>query len=227
MPKIKTALISVYDKTGIADFARSLEQLGIQLISTGGTSKLLSENGIGHKCVEDITGFPERLEGRVKTLHPNIFMGILAKRAQHDHMNELENAGLHGIDLVVVNLYPFSQTIRKPDVTLEEAVEQIDIGGVALLRAAAKNFRDVCPVTSPDDYEVIIEMLKAHDTALPDDFCMQRAASVFLHTSRYDAFISKYLTGELKAAEHIPEHFVEVFDKVQDLRYGENPHQKA
>jgi len=156
MPKIKTALISVYNKSGIANFTRRLSELGIDIISTGGTSALLKKEGIPHRQVEDITDFPERLEGRVKTLHPNIFMGILAIRDQESHLQTLSELGLEGIDMVVVNLYPFVETINKKGITTSEALEQIDIGGVSLLRAAAKNYRDVVAVTSPEEYENIL-----------------------------------------------------------------------
>ncbi len=227
MGKIKTALISVYDKEGLEKFARQLVNLGIDIISTGGTSKVLKECGIEHKQVEDITGFPEVMNGRVKTLHPNIFMGILAKRDTEDHLKSLSEYNLPGIDMVVVNLYPFIETINKPGITQEEAVEQIDIGGVSLLRAAGKNFNDVAAVTTPDKYETIIEELNAGQNEISKTTTLKLAADLFFLTSNYDMYISEYLASLTENEEGFPEQFHAQLERVQILRYGENPHQKA
>ena len=227
MPKIKTALISVYNKSGIANFSRRLSELGIDIISTGGTSALLKKEGVSHRQVEDITGFPARLEGRVKTLHPNIFMGILALRDQESHLKTLSELGLAGIDMVVVNLYPFVETINKKGITTSEVLEQIDIGGVSLLRAAAKNYRNVVSVSSPDEYESILGTLYENDTTIPEDVSLKSATEVFATTSAYDWYISRYLSELSNDKEYFPDHIYAHFEKVQELRYGENPHQKA
>jgi len=227
MPKIKTTLISVYNKNGIANFSRRLSELGIDIISTGGTSELLKKEGISHRQVEDITNFPEKLEGRVKTLHPNIFMGILALRNQESHLQTLSELGLEGIDMVVVNLYPFVDTINKEDITIPEAVGQIDIGGVSLLRAAAKNYQDVVAVTSPEEYETILGALFENENSIPEDISLKAAIEVFATTSTYDWYISRYLSDISTNKEYFPDHIYAHFEKVQELRYGENPHQKA
>ncbi|MFC1730646.1 bifunctional phosphoribosylaminoimidazolecarboxamide formyltransferase/IMP cyclohydrolase [candidate division KSB1 bacterium] len=226
MPNIKTALLSVYDKTGIVEFARSLVGLNIDLISTGGTSELLRKNGIEHRQVEDLTKFPERLDGRVKTLHPHIFMGILARREVSEHLRQLAESDLTGIDMVVVNLYPFEQTIKEKHITVEKALEHIDIGGVSLLRAAAKNFNDVVAVTSPDRYDETIELLKTHSNTIPQELSGNNAAGVFALTAHYDSCIGTYLSQAADGRE-LPGNVVISMDKVQSLRYGENPHQRA
>lgn len=227
MPKIKTALISVYNKSGLANFAQRLSDLGIELISTGGTSAVLKEHDIPHRMVEDLTNFPERLEGRVKTLHPHIFMSILALREQEEHVRTLSEHGLQAIDMVVVNLYPFIDTINKSNVTLAETLEHIDIGGVSLLRAAAKNYKDVVTVTTPDHYEVIIKSLIENDCAVPEEKSLKFASEVYALTSTYDWYISKYLSDLTHDMEYFPEKITALFERVQVLRYGENPHQKA
>ncbi len=219
------ALLSVYDKTGILDFAKSLSNLGVELISTGGTYNLLKENNIPVKSVSDITNFPECLDGRVKTLHPNIHAGILAKRDDEKHIEQLKNLNIDFIDIVVVNLYPFKETILKDNFTLEEAIENIDIGGPTMLRAGAKNYNDVSVITSPKDYDMVIEEL-SKNKKVSVKTNMYLAAKVFTHTAHYDTLISNYL----RAQADLPKYDDVInltFEKVQDMRYGENPHQDA
>lgn len=220
---IKRALLSVSDKTGIVDFAKGLVDLGYELISTGGTEKALSEAGLQVLSVSQLTGFPECLDGRLKTLHPVVHGGLLAMRDAPKHMAQLEELGINTIDIAVINLYPFRQTVSKPGVTLEDAIENIDIGGPAMLRAAAKNWKDVIVVTDPADYGPVLEAL-ANGTA---DRAMKfrLSAKVFEHTANYDAMIAQYLRNQY--TEDAPEYLTVTYEKVQDLRYGENPHQKA
>lgn len=215
------ALLSVYDRTGLVDFARGLLSLGFELIASGGTARTLSTEGLPVTPVEKLTGFPEMLGGRVKTLHPAIHGGILARRTP-EHLAELTAHGLAPIDLVAVNLYPFSQTVARPDVTLDEAIEQIDIGGVALLRAAAKNFASVWVVCDPADYPTVLQALRSN--ASGEGLRRSLAQKAFRHTAVYDAAIASYLAGDTSA---FPSELVLPFVKVQDLRYGENPHQQA
>ncbi len=219
------ALISVSDKTGIVEFAKELEALGIQILSTGGTYKKLKEEGIKAVEVSEVTGFPECLDGRVKTLHPAIHAGLLAMRGKEEHMKQLEELHIEPIDFVIVNLYPFKATILKEDVTREEAVENIDIGGPTMLRSAAKNYQDVAVVTDPADYEKVLGELKEHGQVSFDTkfYLMQK---VFMHTSNYDTMIADYLKKERKDTA-LPETLTLTYEKVQDMRYGENPHQKA
>lgn len=220
---IKRALLSVSDKTGIVDFAKGLMDLGYELISTGGTEKALSEAGLQVLSVSQLTGFPECLDGRLKTLHPVVHGGLLAMRDDPKHMAQLEELGINTIDIAVINLYPFRQTVSKPGATLEDAIENIDIGGPAMLRAAAKNWKDVIVVTDPADYGPVLEAL-ANGTA---DRAMKfrLSAKVFEHTANYDAMIAQYLRSQY--TEDAPEYLTVTYEKVQDLRYGENPHQKA
>ncbi len=218
------ALISVSDKTGVVEFAKELAELGVEIISTGGTSKTLLENGIKITQVSDVTGFPECLDGRVKTLHPSIFGGILAMRSKKDHMDQLRELNINKIDMVVVNLYPFKNTILKDDVTLIEAIENIDIGGPSMLRAAAKNHQDVAVICNPSDYKSIIEELNKNKSISPETK-FKLAIKVFEHTAAYDALIAEYLRNEIKAS--LPDNLTLTYEKVQDLRYGENPHQTA
>ncbi len=224
--KIKTALISVYDKSGIVDFARELQNLDIEIISTGGTYGLLVENGVRARKVEDVTGFPEILNGRVKTLHPKILAGILAVRDNPGHINQLEQFGIKPIDLVVVNLYPFAQTISGSNFTLEGAIEQIDIGGVALLRAAAKNYRYVAGVVNPNRYAEIISELRLNNCELTEKTRLSLAVEIFRHTSSYDACIANFLFSQL-TEDALPDVFYLNLNKIKNLRYGENPHQKS
>lgn len=219
---MKRALISVSNKDGVVEFARGLEKLGYEIISTGGTYKSLHEAGIDVKPVAEITGFPEILDGRVKTLHPKIHGGILARRVP-DHLQQLAANAIEPIDIVAVNLYPFRETVAKSGVSLDEAIENIDIGGPSMLRSAAKNHQDVIVVVKPEFYGLVLEALERGgvDTALR----RKLAREAFSHTAAYDAMISAYLAkidGEL-----FPDNLVLAGEKVYDLRYGENPHQKA
>jgi phosphoribosylaminoimidazolecarboxamide formyltransferase / IMP cyclohydrolase len=220
----KRALISVSDKSGISEFAKELVNLGFELISTGGTKKALQEQGIPVLGVSDVTGFPEILEGRVKTLNPFIHGGLLAKQDDSKHQKQLEEHGIDPIQLVCVNLYPFQQTIEKPDVTVEDAIENIDIGGPTMLRSSAKNHQYVTVVVDPLDYETVISELKANGkTSL--ETRRKLAAKVFRHTASYDALIAGYMTD--LAGEETPEKLTVTYELKQTLRYGENPHQKA
>lgn len=218
------ALLSVSDKTGIVEFARELENLGVTIISTGGTHKKLEESGIAVTGISDVTGFPECLDGRVKTLHPAVHGGILAMRDKPEHMKQLADLGIETIDIVAINLYPFKETILKPEVTLEDAIENIDIGGPTMLRSAAKNHKDVVVICDPADYETVIDELKKNKT-VSYDTKYRLALKVFQHTAAYDAMISDYLRKQIGA--ELPDNLTMTFEKVQELRYGENPHQKA
>jgi len=221
---MKRALISVSDKTGIIPFAKELVNLGVEIISTGGTAKLLKEEGVKVTGISEVTGFPEILDGRVKTLHPNIHSGLLAIRDKEEHQKQLEELKIQPIDLVVVNLYPFKETISKENVAYEDAIENIDIGGPTMLRSAAKNHAFVTVVVDSGDYPTILEEVKAGgDTSL--ETRRRLAAKVFRHTAAYDALISNYLTEQV--GEEWPDQLTVTFEKVQSLRYGENPHQKA
>lgn len=219
------ALLSVSDKTGIVEFAKELSELGIELISTGGTYLKLKEAGIEAMEISDVTGFPECLDGRVKTLHPAVHAGLLAMRNKPEHMNQLKELNIEPIDIVVVNLYPFKATILKEGVTREEAIENIDIGGPTMLRSAAKNYQDVAVITDPEDYSIVIEQLKEKkEVSIDTKFYLME--KVFIHTSNYDTMIADYLKRERKDYD-LPETLTMTFEKVQDMRYGENPHQKA
>lgn len=218
------ALISVSDKTGILEFAQELSKLGVKIISTGGTAAKLRDNGVDVIGISDVTGFPECLDGRVKTLHPAVHGGILAMREKPEHMKQLEDLKIETIDIVAINLYPFKETILKPGVTLEEAIENIDIGGPTMLRSAAKNHRDVVVVCDPADYSQVIRELNEKGE-VSYDTKYRLALKVFQHTAAYDAMISDYLRKEING--ELPDNFTMTFEKLQDLRYGENPHQKA
>ncbi|MCP8618002.1 bifunctional phosphoribosylaminoimidazolecarboxamide formyltransferase/IMP cyclohydrolase [Salirhabdus salicampi] len=220
----KQALISVSNKDGIVAFAKELRNRGIEIISTGGTKKLLSENGIDVKGVSDLTGFPEILDGRVKTLHPAVHGGLLAVRDNDSHQAQLKSHNIDPIDFVVVNLYPFKDTISKPDVQFDEAIENIDIGGPTMIRAAAKNHQDVSVIVDPNDYARIIEELDVNET-VSSELKRTLAAKAFRHTAHYDALIGEYLTKQTE--ENFPEVMTVTYEKKQDLRYGENPHQQA
>ncbi|WP_404430585.1 bifunctional phosphoribosylaminoimidazolecarboxamide formyltransferase/IMP cyclohydrolase [Sutcliffiella horikoshii] len=218
------ALVSVSNKEGIVPFVQQLVDLGVEVISTGGTKKVLQDNGVKVIGISEVTGFPEILDGRVKTLHPMIHGGLLAMRDNESHKAQLEEHGITPIDLVVVNLYPFKETISKADSTFEDAIENIDIGGPTMLRAAAKNHKDVAVLVDPVDYEGVIAELK--ESGKVEVATRRRlAAKVFRHTAAYDAMISNYLTEAVE--EKHPESLTVTFEKKQDLRYGENPHQKA
>jgi len=224
--KVKRALVSVFDKESIVAFCENLASIGIEILSSGGTARLLQENRVPVTRVSDYTGFPEILGGRVKTLHPKIHGGILAIRNDPEHMRHLEEHRILPIDLVVVNLYPFDKTIADPSTTPAEAVEMIDIGGPSMVRSAAKNFQDVGVVVSPADYAPVLEELQAGG-GLSDGTRKRLSAAAFAHTARYDAAIADYLAREAPATENHPAVFNLSYEKVQELRYGENPHQTA
>ena len=216
------ALISVSDKTGVVDFAQQLRSLGWEIIATGGTMKLLRDSGVEVINISDVTGFPEICDGRVKTLHPKVHGGLLARRDDESHLQALKDNGIEFIDMVCVNLYPFRQTIAKPDVTMEDAIENIDIGGPSMLRSAAKNYKDVTVVCDPADYATIIEEIKEGGNTTVGTR-LQLSAKAYTHTAEYDSMIATYMR---KAAGLNEKLFLE-FDLVQGLRYGENPHQQA
>jgi len=221
---IKRALVSVSNKEGIVEFVKGLVENGVEVISTGGTKKTLEENGINVIGISEVTNFPEIMDGRVKTLHPNIHSGLLAVRDNEEHMKTLEEHQITPIDLVVVNLYPFQQTIAKPDVTYADAIENIDIGGPTMLRSAAKNHQFVTVVVDPSDYQKVLgEVSETGSVSVQTN--RELAAKVFRHTAAYDAVIAEYLTKQV--GEESPESYTVTFEKKQDLRYGENPHQKA
>lgn len=239
LKKIKRALISVSDKTGLAEFALSLAKHGIELISTGGTARLLRESSLIVRDVADLTGFPEMLDGRVKTLHPKVHGGILGMRHNPDHVEKMNEYGIEPIDLVVVNLYPFRQTVARSGVLMADAIENIDIGGPAMIRSAAKNHEDVAVVVDPGDYAVISAMLDAHDGALPAVLRYQLALTAFRHTSAYDRDIARFLwsrhpenpevaLGEkISESGDLPDEIELSLKRHATLRYGENPHQRA
>ena len=227
--KIRQALISVSNKTGVVQLARELHALGVVMLSTGGTAKLLADENIPVIEVAEYTGYPEMLDGRVKTLHPKIHAGILARRDSSDHMLALKEAGSEPIDLVIVNLYPFTQTIGQPGCTLEEAIENIDVGGPTMVRAAAKNYSGVAVVTDPLEYESIVAEMRANDGSLALATRFRLACRAFDHTAAYDGAISSYLGGINTdgTRTEFPATFNLQLIKKQDLRYGENPHQRA
>ncbi|MCI8336856.1 MAG: bifunctional phosphoribosylaminoimidazolecarboxamide formyltransferase/IMP cyclohydrolase [Peptococcaceae bacterium] len=221
----KRAIISVSDKTGVVDFARELAALGYEIVSTGGTFKTIQEAGIPATYVTEVTGFPEILGGRVKTLHPFVHGGILAMRTP-EHLSQLDDLSIVPIDLVVVNLYPFRATIARPDVTLADAIENIDIGGPTMVRAAAKNNKYVAIVVNPERYGMVIDMLKTQGE-IDEKTRLELAAEAFTHTAEYDSFISNYLKEQTGFGEKFPETAILAGEKIQDMRYGENPHQGA
>jgi len=232
--KIQRAVLSVTDKAGLAEFARKLSAMGVELISTGGTAKLLRESGISVKDISEITGFPEMLDGRVKTLHPKIHGGILHRREDPAHRAAVAEHGIQPIDMVVVNLYAFEKTAAKPGVHFEELVENIDIGGPSMIRSAAKNFQDVAVVTSTGDYDALAEEMSKTGGTLSSQTKWRLAQKAFATTAAYDSAIASTLERvsangnfALKPAEGFPEKLRLSFSKVADLRYGENPHQKA
>ena len=222
--RIQRALISVSDKTGIVDLARELARFDIEIVSTGGTAKALRDAGLAVRDISEITGFPEMMDGRVKTLHPRVHGGLLALRDNVDHVAAMQEHEIQPIDLVVVNLYPFAETIKRAGVTREEAIEQIDIGGPAMIRSAAKNARDVAVVVSSDDYAEITKELNDHDGALSLNTRNRLAQKAFAHTAQYDLMVSAYLAD---ASGPLPDRLSWTMNKISDLRYGENPHQQA
>jgi len=221
--KVRLALLSVFDKTGLVEFARGLRGFGIDILSTGGTAKALREAGIPITEVAAHTGSPEIMDGRVKTLHPKIHGGILVVRDDARHMREAEEQGIRPIDLVCVNLYPFEKVIARPGVTSDEAIENIDIGGPAMVRSAAKNHLYVSVVTDPADYPKVLDELSRHEGQVGETLRRELARRAFAHTSRYDAAITSWLGGR----DGFPDLLTLQFEKIEDLRYGENPHQKA
>jgi phosphoribosylaminoimidazolecarboxamide formyltransferase/IMP cyclohydrolase len=234
MSKIQRAILSVTDKTGLVDFAHTLSGLGVELISTGGTAKLLRDSGIAVKDVSELTGFPEMLDGRVKTLHPKVHGGILHRRGNPAHRSAVAEHGIQPIDMVVVNLYAFEKTAARPGVAFDELIENIDIGGPSMIRSAAKNFQDVAVVTSPADYGAIAEEMTSHDGELSQQTRWRLAQKAFATTASYDSAIASTLERvsanghfSLPAAEGFPQTLRLSFQKTMDLRYGENPHQKA
>src|SRR5579885_738479 len=227
MAGVKRALISVSDKTGIVDLSKRLAGLGVEILSTGGTAKALRDAGIPVTDVSAYTGSPEILDGRVKTLHPKIHGGLLARRRLPTHVAEMAQHGIGPIDLVVVNLYPFEATIAKPDCAFEEAIENIDIGGPAMLRSAAKNHEDVLVVVDPKDYGRVLDAVKAAGN-IPATLRRELAMKVFQHTARYDSLIAAYLERQVQGGEgKFPPILSLQFERVETLRYGENPHQQG
>ncbi len=229
MIKVKRALISVSDKAGLADFVRGLHRFGVEIISTGGTSRLIRNAGVPVTEVSDFTGFPEMLDGRIKTLHPAVHAGLLALRHRPQHMLQVEESGIKLIDMVVVNLYPFARVIQKKNLPLEEAIENIDIGGPAMLRSAAKNYTSVAAVCTPKRYKEILDELDVNSGILSDTVLVSLALDVFRLTAQYDNTILQFLDKKLRKGEFstLPRDLVLRLSKVQDLRYGENPHQAA
>lgn len=225
---MKRAIISVSNKAGIVEFAQGLESLGIEIISTGGTAKVLHQAGLDVKQISEITKFPEMMDGRVKTLHPHIHGGILARRSKSDDLDQLSRLGISPIDLVIVNLYPFQETIERSGVQLEEILENIDIGGPTLIRAAAKNFPDVAVVVDQSDYPTILQELR-REGDLDLQHRMSLATKAFQHTADYDLMIAQYFQQKIQTekSELFPQSLQFSLEKVQDLRYGENPHQAA
>ena len=221
---VKRALISVSDKTGIVDFAKNLTELGVEIISTGGTFKLLKENDVPVIEVSDVTGFPEMLDGRVKTLHPMIHGGLLARRDLPEHMAVIADKGIGPIDMVVVNLYPFKQTVLKDENDLENIVENIDIGGPSMIRAAAKNYKSVAVITAPEQYAPVLEQMR--DGGLQEPLLARLMAEAFVATANYDNMIALQMNGRFCDGA-FPASFPVPTEKVMDLRYGENPNQKA
>ncbi|MEG1559608.1 MAG: bifunctional phosphoribosylaminoimidazolecarboxamide formyltransferase/IMP cyclohydrolase [Clostridia bacterium] len=221
---MKYALISVSDKTGIIEIAREIESLGYTVLSTGGTASLLKANGLNVANVSDVTDFPECLDGRVKTLHPKIHGGLLAMRENAEHMKTIKDLGISPIDIAIINLYPFKETIKKPDCTYEEAIENIDIGGPTMLRAAAKNHRDVTVLVDPKDYERVLKEIRENGNTTFETR-KYLAYKVFAHTAAYDALIADYMAKQVGI--EFPDLITLPFEFKQELRYGENPHQKA
>jgi phosphoribosylaminoimidazolecarboxamide formyltransferase / IMP cyclohydrolase len=222
--RVERALLSVHDKRGVVDFARALTELGVEIISTGGTASELGGAGIDVRSIEDYTGFPEILDGRVKTLHPSIFAGLLAVRSREEHRETLAEYGIAPIDLVVVNLYPFERTAARRGVSDEEVIEHIDIGGPTLIRAAAKNHAHVGVVVRPESYDAVMEELSETGGVMSAQTRESLATEAFGATARYDAAISRWFS---EREDDFPNHFVAAFEKVMDLSYGENPHQRA
>ncbi|MBI5470852.1 MAG: bifunctional phosphoribosylaminoimidazolecarboxamide formyltransferase/IMP cyclohydrolase [Ignavibacteriae bacterium] len=227
MPHIRRALISVSDKRGLTGFARALCAMNVEIISTGGTYAALKGEGIAVRSVSDVTGFPEILDGRVKTLHPKIHGGLLAVADNPEHTRQIHELNIEPIDMVVVNLYPFEQTIASEGVSLDDAVEQIDIGGPTMLRSASKNFKHKAVIVNPDRYNSVLAEMQTNQCRVSEKMCFELAKEVFRHTAVYDSVIARYLDGVGATADLFPEVYHLALRKEQDLRYGENPHQTA
>ncbi len=229
MGKVRRALVSVSDKTGLIDFARGLDELGVEILSTGGTARAIAEAGIAVRSVSDFTGFPEILDGRVKTLHPKIHGGLLGRRDLDSHRQQMADNDIEPIDMVVVNLYPFAATVAKPDCRLADAIENIDIGGPSMLRSAAKNHADVAVIVDPADYDTVLAEMRSGAGTVSDETRARLARVVFQTTARYDGAIADYLgsVGEDGERVALGESVHIGLSKAQDLRYGENPHQRA
>ena len=226
MKPIQRALISVSDKTGILEFAKELHNSGVEILSTGGTAELLRKDGVPVIQVSDYTGFPEMMDGRIKTLHPRVHGGILARRDVPEHLQAMEEHGIRPIDLVVINLYPFEETVAKKGSTLEEAIENIDIGGPAMVRSSAKNYKDVTIIVDPENYGKVLKEIKKGSVSLETRKRLSRDA--FAHTARYDSLIADFLSNQWGDDEaSFPLFLNQPYTKIQDLRYGENPHQSA
>ncbi|QSV46156.1 bifunctional phosphoribosylaminoimidazolecarboxamide formyltransferase/IMP cyclohydrolase [Geobacter benzoatilyticus] len=228
MAKITRALISLSDKSGIVEFARELAGYGVEILSTGGTAKLLRDAGLVVKDVSEHTGFPEMLDGRVKTLHPKVHGGLLGMRSNPEHVATMKEHGIPPIDMVVVNLYPFEATVANPSCTLEDAIENIDIGGPTMLRSAAKNNADVTVIVDPADYRTVLDEIKASGGSVAKETNFRLAVKVYQHTAAYDGAISNWLGARLEeGVARYPDTFTIQFKKAQEMRYGENPHQSA
>src|SRR5512138_267973 len=228
MAKISRALVSVSDKTGIVEFSKELARYGVEILSTGGTARLLREAGLSVKDVSEFTGFPEMLDGRVKTLHPKVHGGLLGMRGNPEHVATMKAHGIEPIDMVVVNLYPFEATVAKADCTLEDAIENIDIGGPTMLRSAAKNNADVTVLVDPADYRVVLDEMKASGGAVGKATNFRLAVKVYQHTAAYDGAISNWLGRKINEDDAVfPPVLTLQYRKAQGMRYGENPHQGA
>src|SRR5580704_13510216 len=228
--RVRRALLSVSDKTGIVDFARGLVELGVELVSTGGTARALAEAGVPVRAIEDFTGFPEMMDGRVKTLHPRLYAGLLAVRNDDEHLSAAAEHSIEPVDLVCVNLYPFEQTVARGDATPEEIVENIDIGGPTMIRAAAKNSAYAAVLVDPEDYAGVLAELRESDGRLSLSTRQRLAATAFATTARYDAAIARWFAARVYGgppAHGFPPRWASSYEKVMDLRYGENPHQQA
>ena len=227
MTSVRRALISVSDKTDVVEFAQKLHTLGVEILSTGGTFKLLTEHEVPVTQISDYTGFPEMMDGRIKTLHPKVHGGILGRRDLNSHMQSMEEHGIQPIDLVVINLYPFETTIAREGCSLADAIENIDIGGPAMVRSAAKNFNDVTVVVNFKDYPTILKEIEGNEGSVSRKTRMRLSRDAYGHTARYDSLISRYLSDHLEDKEDFAPVFQLPFEKIQVLRYGENPHQAA
>src|SRR5471032_522154 len=222
--QVARALLSVSDKTGIAEFARGLSDLGIEIVSTGGTAHVLSESGVRVRSISDLTGFPEIMDGRVKTLHPKLYAGLLALRDNPEHLAAAKEHDVEFVDLVCVNLYPFEQTAAQRGVSDAQVIEYIDIGGPTMIRAAAKNLEYAAPVVSPESYDAVLDELRQSDRRLSPATRESLAAEAFAYTARYDTAIARWFQEK---REDFPSLFVRAFEQVLELSYGENPHQRA